>query len=372
MNSLDFLNSIKQQLDSIAVQIGEQIKNEMAKTPPDLPNSNSILRAHSNFSAYAVPNPGPDGWLGYSLDRWVNDPLVTDVNIDRTVSNAEKHLDAVYTEFKNNNPSAIVGTYISGMDCRKVADRRKFPTESIDYDSIPPNLFLSSYNDTTKRATIDLNNQEAMDLMVKKITTLIKNRNKQLLLMDNISHPMQNSHGPTWAITCKYLKNIKKELNNSGIRLMTNVAFLIQELNQTDIDLFKDSVDGFTLEQPFHDSIVSNPTVFGNGIGIYRQFLDAGKAIVIYPILSGTPTEEQNTKYSMFVAAMAMIIRNNNHRLFVSSPFFKPLPAWYNWPAQAGPPTGDYVYNYPTIERKFTNFNISINIKTKDVTISVN
>lgn len=356
-----------------------------------------VLKADSGDGSVAVPvwgpsdvrldtmsfiEPGAPGHIlpqstGFDRSWWADTPYVHSTLDSGPSVNSPNYIRRTIQALEATNPACVYGTYISGTDCRKLADMNKYPTEMIPYESVTQSYFLAPYDNPSKRASIDLTNANARKQMADLIAAEALGRGVQAVFLDNMSHPALGGTRATWAQVCDYMNSIKTRLNYNGMRLTVNLACQPYDLAGADAALLATCVDGLNFEQPFHWVLVrSNPTNIATEIGVYRYWLDRGIHVSLMAAWSDIVYDQtRRFQEERVLAGMCMIIRRPGDSISVPRGYFETPPDWVNWPVSFGAPLGDYTISTPgpVVTRDFQHATISVDLgKSMDAAQAAN
>lgn len=315
--------------------------------------------------------PGAPGYIqpgsvGFHPDWWANTPFVHHVQDSSPNVNSPHHIRRTIEAMQAANPHCTFGTYLSGTECRKLAQMAKFPPESIPYESVSPPHFLTPYDEAGRRASVNMVLPAARKQMADLIIAEALGRGVRAVFLDNMSHPSTGGTLATWAAVCDYLRTIRTALNANGMRLMVNLAVQPYYLAGNDAALAATAVDGFNFEQPFHwlycrpfpDRVVTE-------INVYRGWLDAGMHLSIMAAHSEIVYDQSRRfQEARVLAGMCMMVRRPGDSIGVPRSYFETPPDWVNWPAQFGAALGDYQISMPgpVLTREFQNATITVDL----------
>lgn len=307
-------------------------------------------------------------WQAADLDRWADESIIWRAQLILSVirqwnGDPEVVLQELLTAARGHNDGILVGMQISGGDCRKLAEMKKYPYETIPYEELPADGYLTGYNAGTQRATVDLRIPDVRQLYTDLIVNDALSHNVDFLYLDNIRYAPGGGTPIPWSTMCAFLSEIRTRLHADGMRTSANVGLNVSGVSDEEAQLLSNAVDGLTFEQPFHPTW-GRPyaAMVAREIEIHRRWLDAGKNIQFINVWAppGGSLDDQQR----IMAAMAMIVRRPGDPLFLHRFWWMDTPEFADWPTTFGLPLGDYTMTGepPVVRREFQHATLIVDV----------
>lgn len=307
--------------------------------------------------------------VNYPDEQWINTPVLSAVQISRTVENYEGKFDDVCNMLRTEAPDTVFGTILSGMDCRYSFDMYSYPREMLEFQQIPLQYFLWPYLPDVKRSTIDLRIPEAAELMADKFVDEVLSRGDlEMVLIDNIRHPLTGAYGRhnvPWSAVTNYLQDITTQLHAAGVRTIANIAIVPTYVSVEDQDALIGAVDGISMEMAFHQGWVrTDPVRLQMEFDIFRKWLDAGLQLQVTPWY--IPNDGEWYDQVRFFAGMVMMMREPGDSIFVNRHPWDVVPDWVDWPERFGAALGECTIEmgpqYPIVTREFEHASVTVDV----------
>ena len=398
------------------------------RTPVALPASDTVLRCHVNLNTLAMRIPLELSWdgrplLNRPLRRFLFDELITDLYANTRhehfgQGDLKPRYEAMRDFLTHHVSKALLGSYISSQDVDTVADQ--YPIARLDRDLFAADELLPGrpYPKQRNRKTIDFRQPVAEEKLRRSIVNEAVGRGLRLLYCDNVRHPdtlfddlrkqrpdckdasfqswanqhsgeekksdptwtlddslelaRWNCHYPEWHESTAYLGRLRWDLHRVGIRMITNVAWSLGGVSdqEDDVDELLAVTDGASFEMALHPYVRLDKGRLERNRRLYRRMLDAGMCVAFIP-QGDTQTGEYQQEAEL-LAAWAMMIRQSGDRVWVASPYWLDNPDWLFWPLTLGDPNGPADFSaFPEVHRKFAGGELTVDLDTKDVTMTI-
>ncbi|HEY3243852.1 MAG TPA: hypothetical protein VGM03_10925 [Phycisphaerae bacterium] len=314
--------------------------------------------APSTTAPAQAPWPASDTVLNYlqQLDQHaLNYPVARAAVLGCiTTASDDRHADETCRKnrqrFRAQNPAAPIGTYISGGGCRRRAQMRSYPSETVEYELLPPESFTGEINDEVY--TVNVADPQTAERFADAIVRAVTGRGCDFVYLDEIRHPSSGGTRIPWEKMTRFLGRVRSGLHAAGMKLVANVAVSPWVLAGHEADLLQEAVDGMCFEMCFEPQWCrTNRERFDAEIAVYRQWLAAGKLVLLIPNYSKDDAVLEDRR---FAAGMAMVIRERGQPLFVHCDFWRSMPTWIDWPHKYAVPRGELARTGPTsLKRRF-------------------
>jgi hypothetical protein len=216
----------------------------------------------------------------------------------------------------------------------------------------------------------------AKNYLVKNVVQDVVNTGSRLAFLDNVSHN-ESGFPIAWSTTMSMVKTMVSNLHAQSKRVIVNAAWVPGATSNTSVDqMIATGVDGVSLEMALEKNVRTDVTKINTAMAQYRKMLDAGMTVVFIPLGSatgGADTIENVEIESRLQAGFGMMFRKPGDRLFTNELFFRTVPEWTAWPTTFGPALGAATVTKDALgqiimTRQFTNYTLTINVNTKEVT----
>jgi hypothetical protein len=260
------------------------------------------------------------------------------------------------------NPRLVIGRYISGRHVR--TNTLAYPAECASNKTFAASELESVNVQGHPAWRVRIDQSAARTKFVTAILTAHNRAPAPILFVDEIVHPA-SLPGESWENQMDLLARVKAGLT-SGTKLYANIALVAYAMAGNESQLLMDAVDGICLEMPYHTDARTDVAKTQLLFGVYREWLDAGKTVILHP--SDVDQTEEGLRW---MAQVAMMLRNPADRLFVAAPFWYGHTPWTRYPALFGSPFSDCIATSGPdgviLSRRFEKGQLRINASTKAV-----
>jgi hypothetical protein len=281
-----------------------------------------------------------------------------------------------YTTVTTALPNILIGSYHSSRDAQAANTLTNYPPRAVPKENLSNSQIVMVEPGYPDAYVVDYTQTAARTYLVDTIVRDAVSVGKPLIYLDNVSHSEMGFVIP-WNTTTDLVKELVTKLHAQGIRVIINAAWAPGLTSMDSVDaLIATGVDGISLEMAFINNIRNDTQKINLAMQQYRKMLDAGLTIVFVPLGSATGGADslENIEIEQRLqAGYGLMFRKPGDRLFISQLFFKQPPEWTEWPEKFGAPLGDatFVTNEQSqivMTRRFTNYTLTVNIATKEVT----
>lgn len=309
------------------------------------------LRAHVN-----IPHFAAQSYAG----AFAEGDLVTDYVV--VLGDTVAYPPATYAQTLGTlvNRKATVGAYLSSALVREQKDMRFYPAECLG-----PKLFADSDYAVAKLQPtdepgkrLDYSNPTTRAKLIRHTVDEAVARGRPILFSDNWAHPAHWPGYTPWPATIGYMAELRKTLNDRGIKLYVNVALAPGAVPGEDVWQLSQSCDGVALEMALLPQVAKDPDKLAAAVTQYQMLASASVRVVLIPI--GGDDE------SRFLAGLAVVLDGP----LVAYPFWKPAAEWFDWPDKLGKPTGEIEQEGATVWRRFEHGRVSLDCKARTVTVN--
>ncbi len=199
-------------------------------------------------------------------------------------------LRQVLAKFRQHNPRAVVGAYLSGTAVgtrEMIAERKSWPANLLEPQAALRKFLIIPPRAPACYATINLDLPDARriwaELIVRELLARRREFGYQLGYLDEFAHPTADPRGFRWANTCDLLQQVRRRLHDEGMALGINVSLPLRGELREDLDLLLASVDFISIEG-FASREVCSQQFFPQLVDNLRYLLRAGLAIGLIPI----------------------------------------------------------------------------------------
>lgn len=329
---------------------------------PVMPNSDAWYSTIVNANNYIVHY---DAYVSPKLK------LVTDL-VGTSQQTYVESLAATQTKY----PETLIGTYHSFRDAQLAATMTSYPRRAVPREGLTSSQILMTDPGNPDVAVVNYSQSAARRYLVKNVVQDVVNTGRPVAFLDNLSHS-ETGFPISWATTTNVLKEMATNLRNAGKRVIANAAWVPGITSTTSVDQFiATGVDGVSLEMGFHQNVRNSVARINTAMLQYRKMLDAKMTVIFIP--QGNATGGEATVENMEIeqrvqAAFGMMFRKPGDKLFVNQLFWRPIQEWTDWTARFGPALGNATVSTNAageivMTRQFTNFKLTLNTTTKEVT----
>ena len=329
---------------------------------PEMPTSDAWYGAIVNANHHVSPS--------YLTNLPPKLSLITDLRGDSPAMWAQ-----AVALVQATHPQTLIGTYHSARDAQYTATMTTYPRRAVPREGLRDDQVLMPAPGNPDAVIIDYTQPDARRYLVDTIVQDVAQTGRPLAFLDNVSHDESGFPIP-WATTMDVVSELNTRLHALGKRVIVNAAWVPGVTSDQSVEqLIATGVDGVSLEMAFHANVRGDLTRIEVAMRQYRRMLDAGLTVIFIPTgteTGGPATIENLETEQRLQAAFGMMFREPGDRLFVNELFWRPPPAWAQWPERFGTALADATLATNALgeivmSREFAHGTLTLNAATKEV-----